>query len=108
MVDNWPPLLAFAGAVITAIITVVGTVWVAKSRTKFDLGVSITAGFRELTDQLQEERTQLSETISRQRGELDAAEKENERLDGEMRRLRRRIALLEESLDSAGIKVPRA
>ena len=55
------PLLTFAGATLTAIITVLGTIYVARSKAKSDLGSSITTGFKELTDQLQEERNQLSE-----------------------------------------------
>jgi hypothetical protein len=89
------PLLTFGGAVVTAIITVFGTVYVARSRTRTDLGASITTGFRELTDQLQEERSQLSDIIHRQRDELAAAERLAMRQENTIRHLRRRIALLE-------------
>lgn len=89
------PLLTFGGAVVTAIVTVFGTVYVARSRTRVDLGSSITTGFRELTDQLQEERGELNAIIQRQRDELVIAEKLAMRQENTIRHLRRRIALLE-------------
>jgi chromosome segregation ATPase len=100
------PLLTFGGAVLTAIITVLGTVYAARSKTKSDLGASITTGFRELTDQLQEERNQLSDIIKRQRTELDEAEKEFAALEVTMRKLRRHLILLERQLEKAGQDVP--
>lgn len=100
------PLLTFGGAVVTAIITVVGTIYVARSRTRADIGASITTGFRELTDQLQEERNQLSEIIKRQRDELNEAEKNGHKQEALIRRMRRQISLLEEKLARAGIDIP--
>lgn len=100
------PLLTFGGAVVTAIITVVGTIYVARSRTRADIGASITTGFRELTDQLQEERNQLSEIIKRQRDELNEAEKTSHKQEAMIRRMRRQISLLEEKLARAGIDIP--
>lgn len=100
------PLLTFGGAVLTAIITVIGTIYVARSRTRLDIGASITTGFRELTDQLQEERNDLSEIIKRQRDEIVAAEKLNDRHEHALRRLRRRVAILENKLYRAGITPP--
>lgn len=100
------PLLTFGGAVVTAIITVVGTIYVARSRTRADIGASITTGFRELTDQLQEERNQLSEIIKRQRDELNEAEKNGHKQEALIRRMRRQISLLEEKLARAGLDIP--
>ena len=85
------PWLTFVGAITTAILTVIGTIYVARSRTRVDVGASITTGFRELTDQLQEERNQLSDIIRRQREDLAEAEKLAERQATTLRRLRRHI-----------------
>ncbi len=100
------PLLTFGGAVLTAIITVLGTVYVSRSKTKTDLGASITSGFKDLTDQLQEERNHLGDIIKTQRGELEAAEKEFNELDLTIRKLRRHLILLERQLERAGQDVP--
>ncbi|TAZ20790.1 hypothetical protein ELH77_19500 [Rhizobium ruizarguesonis] len=100
------PFLTFGGAILTAAITVIGTIYVARSRTKTDLGASITSGFRELTDQLQEERSQLSEIIRRQREELADVEKITDRQEHTIRRMRRRIGLLESKLAKAGLDIP--
>lgn len=100
------PLLTFGGAVLTAIITVIGTIYVARSRTRADIGASITTGFRELTDQLQEERNQLSDIIKRQRGDLNDAEKLSHKQEALIRRMRRQISILEERLARAGITIP--
>jgi uncharacterized membrane protein YfbV (UPF0208 family) len=100
------PFLTFGGAVLTAVFTVIGTIYVARSRTKTDLGASITSGFRELTDQLQEERSQLSEIIKRQREELAEVEKVTDRQEHTIRRMRRRVALLESKLAKAGLDIP--
>lgn len=100
------PLLTFGGVVLTAIITVIGTIYVARSRTRADIGASVTTGFRELTDQLQEERNQLSEIIKRQRDELKGVEKEKQKQEALIRRMRRQISLLEEKLSKAGIHIP--
>ena len=100
------PLLTFSGAVLTAIVTVLGTVYVARSKTKSDLGISITTGFRELTDQLQEERNQLSEIIKRQRQEMVDAEARIEQLERNARLLRKHLIQLERTLDKAGLDVP--
>lgn len=100
------PLLTFGGAVLTAIFTVIGTIYVARSKTRADIGASITTGFRELTDQLQEERNQLSEIIKRQRDELKEAEKDKMKQEALIRRMRRQISLLEEKLAKAGIHIP--
>jgi hypothetical protein len=99
------PLLG--SAVLTAVITVFGTIWVARSRAKIDIGTTITSGFRELTDQLQEERNQLSELISRQRDELSSAGKLIGEQERDMRRMRRHVALLESRMEKAGLEVPR-
>ncbi|MDX0230227.1 hypothetical protein GOC14_06655 [Sinorhizobium meliloti] len=93
------PVLTFGGAVLTAIITVLGTIYVARSRTRVDLGSSITTGFRELTDQLQEERAELLAIIERQREALATAEKLAMRQENTIRHLRRKIALLEGRLN---------
>ena len=100
------PLLTFGGAVLTAIITVIGTIYVARSRTRADIGASITTGFRELTDQLQEERNQLSEIIKRQRDEINESERASHKQEALIRRMRRQISLLEERLAKAGIDIP--
>jgi predicted nucleic acid-binding Zn-ribbon protein len=100
------PFLTFSGAVLTAIVTVLGTVYVARSRTKSDLGSSITTGFRELTDQLQEERNQLSEIIKRQRQEMVDAGTRIEQLERNARLLRKHLIQLERTLDEAGLDVP--
>lgn len=89
------PLLTFGGALVTAVVTVFGTIYVARSRTRVDLGASITTGFRELTDQLQEERGELNAIIQRQRDELIIAEKLAMRQENTIRHLRRRLAVLE-------------
>jgi len=102
------PWLTFVGAITTAIFTVIGTIYVARSRTRVDVGASITTGFRELTDQLQEERNQLSEIIRRQREDLSESEKLNESQAASLRRLRRHVALLEDKLSNAGISFPKA
>lgn len=91
---------------LTAIITVIGTIWVARSRTKVDIGTSITTGFRELTDQLQEERGHLAELIRKQREELTAAETVIGDQERSMRRMRRHLAMLEERMEKAGLTVP--
>ena len=75
----------------TAVITVFGTIWVARARTKVDIGTTITSGFRELTDQLQEERNHLSDLIRRQRDELAAVEKVIGDHERTMRRMRRHV-----------------
>lgn len=100
------PWLTFVGATATAIITVIGTIYVARSRTRVDVGSSITTGFRELTDQLQEERNQLSEIIRRQREELGESERSNARQAAALRKLRRHCAMLEDKLARAGIAIP--
>jgi hypothetical protein len=102
------PWLTFVGAITTAILTVIGTIYVARSRTRVDVGASITTGFRELTDQLQEERNQLSDIIRRQREDLAEAEKLAERQAATLRRFRRHIMLLEDKLSKAGLPVPPA
>ncbi|MEA3520633.1 hypothetical protein [Rhizobium mulingense] len=100
------PWLTFVGALTTAIITVIGTIYVARTRTRVDVGASITTGFRELTDQLQEERNQLSEIIRRQREDLAEAERAGARQAAALRKLRRHCALLEDRLAKAGIAIP--
>jgi hypothetical protein len=102
------PWLTFVGALTTAIITVIGTIYVARTRTRVDVGSSITTGFRELTDQLQEERNQLSEIIRRQREDLVEAERMNGRQAAALRKIRRHVALLEDKLSKAGLDVPQA
>lgn len=103
---DFAPWLTFVGALTTAIITVIGTIYVARSRTRVDVGSSITTGFRELTDQLQEERNQLSEIIRRQREDLVEAERANGRQAAALRKARRHISMLEDKLSKAGIDVP--
>lgn len=100
------PWLTFVGAITTAIFTVIGTIYVARSRTRVDVGTSITTGFRELTDQLQEERNQLSEIIRRQREDLAEAESRTDKQEQTIRRMRRRMALLESKLTKAGLTIP--
>lgn len=106
MVIDFAPLLAFASAVLTAIITVFGTIWVAKARTKIDIGTTITSGFRELTDQLQEERIQLSDLIREHREDLAASEKVVDDQERAIRRLRRHLVVLEDRMEKAGLDVP--
>jgi hypothetical protein len=100
------PFLTFGGAVLTAIITVIGTIYVARSRTKFELGASITTGFKELTDQLQEERDLLSEIISKQRIELAELEKTLHAMEKSSRLLKRHCVLLEGLLEKHGVAAP--
>ena len=69
-------------------------------------GTTITTGFRELTDQLQEERNHLSDLIRKQRDELTAAEKLIDDQERTMRRMRRHAAALEELMERAGLVVP--
>jgi hypothetical protein len=100
------PFLTFAGVVLTAIITLVGTVLVARSKTKTDIGQSITAGFQALTDQLQQERKELTEVIEKQRIKIDS---QSEKIDFESRRGRRmeaHIEILESLLKLKKIEVP--
>lgn len=94
------PFLTFAAAVLTALITVIGTIYVARSRTRIDISASITSGFKELTDQLQEERSQLSDIIKRQRDDLVLAERHNHRQEVALRQLRQQLATLKEQLES--------
>lgn len=81
---------------LTAVVTVLGTVWVARARAKIDVGASLTSSFKELTDQLQEEREQLRKVIDHQERELREADKR-------LRLKRRHIATLEGKLERAGI-----
>jgi chromosome segregation ATPase len=101
-----PPLIYAIATIATAIVTAIGTIWVAKSKARVDIGTTITAGFRELTDQLQEERGHLADLIRRQRDELAAAEKSIGELERTLRRARRHVAGLEDRMERAGLEVP--
>ncbi len=91
--------LQIAVPIIVAIVTAVGTVLIARMKTRQDVGVAITSGFEALTNQLQEERTQLLEMIQLLR--LERAES-----DQKLKYLRRRVARLEDILEKAGIPIP--
>ena len=98
--------LTFGGAVLTAIIATFGTIYVARGKTRSDLGAIVTTGFRELTNQLQEERNQLNQIIWRQRAELAEAEKRLNEIEEKQRKLRRHLIELEQMLARAGLPVP--
>lgn len=99
-------LLTVGGAVATTVLTVVGTIWVARARAKIDVGQAITLGFEALTNQLQEERTQLMEIVRAQRLELTACEKAAATMETLDRRMRRHVATVEQLLEKANIPVP--
>lgn len=110
---EWSPLVTAASAILVAAITALGTIYVARSRTKTDISTSIASGFQELTNQLQEERKDLSEIIERQREVIDkhrvtieALYNEGQELREDGRRLRRRIDQLEEAMLKAGVALP--
>lgn len=100
------PFLAFGGALAAAIVACFGTVKVASSRVKVDLSAQVAAGVESLLKTLQEERSQLSEIIKRQREELAASDRLAVEIELIVRRQRRRIALLEDKLDAAQIPIP--
>lgn len=104
---DWPPILTLVGAVLTSLLTVIGTIYVARSKTKTDIGVSITNGFQALTDQLQQERTELNEIINRQRLANDACHRRIEFLNAKLRRRDAHIDTLERMLTILDRKPPK-
>lgn len=94
-----PTLLSIAGPIIIATITVIGTVWVARSRARVDVGAAITSGFDSLTNQLQEERATLMEILRQKNADAEACEIT-------MRRMRRHVEVCEGRLEKAGLEVP--
>lgn len=100
------PVLTFAGAILTAIITLLGTVLVARSKTKTDIGQSITAGFQALTDQLQEERRELTEVVEKQRIKIEAQADKLDLIARRGQRMERHIDKLERLATLANVEVP--
>ncbi|RUV98336.1 hypothetical protein EOA88_00415 [Mesorhizobium sp. M5C.F.Ca.IN.020.14.1.1] len=93
-------ILTIAAPIAVAIVTALGTVYIARLKTKQDIGASITTGFEILTDQLQEERLELSEIIAAQRREL--ADR-----DITIRRMDVYIQRVERLAEKAGLELPR-
>lgn len=110
---DWHPLLAAAGTILGVLLTFYGTIYVARTKSKTDINASINAGFQALTDQLQQERSDLNAIIDRQREVIDKHREMIEKLftEGDELRVRRRdmqrrIDDLEQRLRNAGLPVP--
>lgn len=110
---DWSPIVTASGAIFAAAIAAIGTIYVARAKTKTDISASITTGFEALTNQLQEERKDLNEIIERHRATIDKHRETIESLynEGQTMRLERRemfrrIEQLEAILRTAGIPIP--
>lgn len=110
---EWGPIVTASGALLAAALAAIGTIYVARSKTKTDISASITVGFEALTNQLQEERKDLNEIIERQRETIDKHRATIEQLFNEStiirsenRRLHTRVEQLEEAFIKAGMKAP--
>lgn len=93
------PLATLAGVVVTSILGAIGAIYVARAKSKTDIGSSINAGFVALTDQLQQERSDLSVIITELRAENEVLIERNRALD-------RRNDLLEWILQREGVPFP--
>lgn len=96
---DYSTVLTAVAAISAALITGTTSYWAVKSKTKVEIGQSITVGFKELTDQLQQERLELTEITAAQRAEID-------KLRARLRHMERHAALLERRMHHAGMVVP--
>lgn len=99
-------LLTVSGSVLVAIVTVSGTILVSRRNAAVAVDAAISDKFNRLTDQLQEERTDLRRIVQEQRSELEAAHLQIDGFEKLMRLMRRHVDDLEARMDAAGIPRP--
>jgi hypothetical protein len=110
---NETALYTAAGAVLAAIFGALGAAYQVKSKTKVDISQSITAGFKELTDQLQEDNASQREQIKALRDQVDVYRKsietlfnDTESVKVEMRLWKHRASELTRMLKDHGVDIP--
>ena len=102
----WGQIIGAGAAVMTAMVTGVFAYFGTRSRARIDLSSSITAGFQQLTDQLQEERKDMMAIIHEQRAKIETQQKWMRHLEGHIQRLEWHASELERLMMDAGMTPP--
>jgi hypothetical protein len=106
-------LYTTVGAILSAILGFLGAAYQVKAKARVDISQSITAGFKELTDQLQEDNASQREQIRALQTQVDLYRKSIETLFNEaegvrveMRLWKHRASELTRMLKDHGVDIP--
>lgn len=98
--------LAVAIPVLAAVVSAAGAVWIARINTRKDLSATINSGFKDLTDQLQEERDNDRKYIVSLRDERAAERRHNADLERTIRRMEAYLDRVERLVAKHGLEMP--
>lgn len=101
-----PAIIAAISALGSALISGAAVFVTTRSKTKVDFGQSITSGFQQLTEQLQNEIKELRVIINDQKIRQDTQTRWLRHMEGHSRRLEDHCADLERRMLDAGLQVP--